>query len=70
MHQDPKSHLLAGNSIRILLTYGALNLDRTLHGNPNYAGEVCNAVSGSVEDLTAMRGYEMIDDDPERREVR
>src|SRR6266849_171033 len=31
VHPDPKSHLLAGNSIRILLTYGVLNLDRTLH---------------------------------------
>ncbi len=72
VHPDPKSHLLAGNSIRILLTYGALNLDRTLHGiQTTLATSAARTlVPGSVEDPTATRGYETIDDDPVCCEVR
>ncbi len=71
VHPDPKSHLLTGNSIRILPTSGVLSLDRTLHGIQTTLATVGkDAVPGGVEDLTAMRGYEMIDDDPVRREVR
>ena len=57
MHPDPKLHLLAGNSIRILLTDGVLNLDRTLHGiQTTLATSARMLVPGGVEDRTAMRG--------------
>ena len=65
---DPKSHLLTGRSIRILLGYGVLNFDSTLHG-VHSAGEIGDeAVARRVEDPTAMRGDQAIDDDPVRGE--
>ena len=49
VHPDPKSYLLAGNSIRIL--------DRTLHGiQTTLATSARMLVPGGVEDRTAMRG--------------
>ena len=57
VHPDPKLHLLAGNSIRILITDGVLNLDRTLHGiQTTLATSAKMLVPCGVEDPTAMRG--------------
>ena len=65
---DPKPHLLTGRSISILLVYGFLHCDSTLH-SIHGAGEVSDeAVARGVEDPTAMRGDEPIDDDPIRGE--
>src|SRR5216684_647415 len=65
---DPKPHLLADRSISILLGYGVLHRDSTLHGI-NGAGEIGDeTVASRVEDPTTMRGYQPIDDDPIRGE--
>ena len=65
---DPKPHLLIGRSIRVLLSYGVLNFDGAFHGIHG-AGEIGkNAVARGVEDPTAMRGDQAIDDDPVGRE--
>jgi len=54
---DAEPHLLTGRSIHVLLGYGVLHRDCTLHG-VHGAGEIGkNAVSRCVEDPTAMRGY-------------
>ena len=61
---DPKPHLLTDRSIRILLGYGVLHRDGTLHGIDG-AGEIGDeAIASRVEDPTAMRGDQAIDDDP------
>src|SRR5437879_1543373 len=65
---DPKPHLLTGRSISILLVYGFLHRDGTLQGIHG-AGEIGDeTVARRVEDPTAMRGDQAIDDDPIRGE--
>jgi hypothetical protein len=60
--------LLIGRSISVLLSYGLLNFDGALHGIHG-AGEIGkDAVASSVEDPTAMRGDQAIDDDSVGRE--
>ena len=48
VHPDPKSHLLTGNSIRILPTYGVLSLDRTLHGIQTTLATSARTLSSAV----------------------
>ena len=68
MDADAEPHLLADRSISILPTYGVLNLDGTLHDIYG-AGKVGDeTVTRRVEDPTAMRGDQAIDDDPVRGE--
>jgi hypothetical protein len=68
VERDPKPHLLTGRPIRILLGYGVLNRDGTLNG-VHGAGEVGDeAVTRGIENPTAMRGDQVIDDDPVGRE--
>jgi hypothetical protein len=65
---DTEPHLLGGRSISILFRYGVLHFDGTLH-SIHSAGEIDDkAVASAVEDPTAMRGDEAIDDDPVSRE--
>ena len=65
---DAEPHVLADRSISILLRYGVLHCDSALHGIHG-AGEVSDeAVTRRVEDPTAMRGDEPIDNDPIRGE--
>jgi hypothetical protein len=65
---DPEPHLLGGGSLRILLGDGFLNLDGTLHGIDS-AGEIGDeTVTSRIEDPTAMRGDQAIDDGPVSRE--
>jgi hypothetical protein len=60
---DPKTHLLTSRSARIFVGYGVLHRDRTLHGIDS-AGEIGDeAIARCVEDPTAMRGDQAIDDD-------
>jgi hypothetical protein len=59
---DTEPHLLTGRSIRILLGYGILHHDSTLHG-VHGTGEIGDeTVASRVEDPTAMRGDQGIDD--------
>src|SRR5262249_26514536 len=68
MDADPKSHRLISRSIGVLLGYRVLNFDATLHGI-NGAGEIGDeAIACRVEDPTAMRGDQAIDDDPVSRQ--
>src|SRR5258708_23978655 len=68
MYADAEPHLLGGRSIRILLSDRLLNLDGTLHGIHG-AGEIGDeTVARRVEDPTAMRGDQAIDDEPVGRE--
>ena len=61
---DAEMHLLNGRSIRILLAYGVLNFDCAFHGIHG-TGEIGkHAIASRVEDPTAMRGDQVIDDDP------
>jgi len=65
---DAEPHVLADRSISILLRYGVLHCDSALHGIHG-AGEVSDeAIASRVEDPTAIRGDQPIDDDPVRRE--
>jgi len=65
---DSKPHLLTGRAIRILLGYGVLHRDRTLHGIDS-AGEIGDeAIARCVEDPASVRGYQGIDDAPVGRE--
>ena len=67
MDADAKPHLLTGRSIRILLGDGLLNRDRALHGIHG-TGEIGDeTVTCRVEDPTAMRGDQPVDDDPVSR---
>jgi hypothetical protein len=64
VHPDAEPHLLTGRSTLVLLGYGVLNLDSTLHGIHG-ACEICDeTVTRRVEDPTTMRGDQVIDDDP------
>ncbi len=65
-HVELEGHFysLTRRSIRILLGYGVLNFDCTLHGIHGAAEIGKNAVARGVEDPTAMRGDQAIDDDP------
>jgi hypothetical protein len=65
---DPKSHLLGIRSIGILLPDGLLNLHGALHGIDGAREIGKNAVASRVEDPTAMRGDQAIDDGPVGRE--
>src|SRR6266478_2035319 len=65
---DPKPHLLTGRSIRILPAYGVLHFDSAFNGIDG-AGEIGDeTIASRVEDPTAMRGDESIDNDPVGRE--
>jgi hypothetical protein len=68
VYADPKSHLLIGRSISVLLSYGLLNFDCAFDGIHGAAEIGKNAVARGVEDPTAMRGDQAIDDDPIGRE--
>ncbi len=61
---DPKPHLLTGWAIRILLAYGLLNLDSALHGVHGTSEVSDETVASRVENPTAMRGDQAIDNDP------
>jgi hypothetical protein len=66
VYADAEPHLLADRSIRIRLRDGILHRDSTLHGIYG-AGEISDeAVTRGVEDPTAMRRDQAIDDDPVR----
>jgi len=59
---NPKSHLVTGRSIRILLPYGILHFDSAFHGVYS-AGEIGDkAVTRRVEDPASMRRYQPIDE--------
>jgi hypothetical protein len=65
---DAETHLLAYRSIRVLLGYGVLHRDSAFHG-VHSTGEVSDeAVTRRVEDPTAMRGDQAIDNNPVDRE--
>jgi hypothetical protein len=61
---NPKPHLLARRSIRILFGDGLLNRDGTLHGIHSTREVSDEAIASSVEDPTPMRGDQAIDDGP------
>jgi hypothetical protein len=61
---NAEPHLLGGKSIGILLGYGILHRDSTLHGIHG-AGEIGDkTVASGTEDPASMRGYQAINDDP------
>jgi hypothetical protein len=65
---DPELHVLTGRSIGILLGDSILHRDSTLHGVDG-AGEISDeAIACRVEDPTAMRSDQPIDDCPISRE--
>src|SRR5262249_4016907 len=65
---DPKPHLLARRSVRILLGDGLLNLDGTFNG-VDRTGEVRDeAIARGGEDPAPMRRDQPICDGPVRRE--
>jgi len=62
MDPDAEPHLLAGRSIHVLLGYGVLHRDGTLH-SIHGTGEIGDeAIARRVEDPTAMGGDQTIDD--------
>jgi len=66
---DAEPHLFTRRSIQILAHHGVLHCDSTLHGIDG-AGEIGDeTVARDVEDPTAMRGDQAIDDDPIRGEI-
>ena len=65
---NAEPHLLTGRAIRILLGYGVLHRDRTLHGVDS-AGEIGDeAIARCIEDPGSVRGDQGIDDAPVRGE--
>ena len=61
---DAEPHLLTGRSICVLLGYGLLHFDSALH-DIHGAREIGNeTVTSRVENPTAMRGDQAIDDNP------
>jgi hypothetical protein len=65
---DAEPHLLGGRSARIFVGYGVLHRDGALHGIHG-TGEISDeAIARRVEDPTAMRGDQAVDDDPVRGE--
>jgi hypothetical protein len=68
MYPDAEPHLLTGRSIRILLCYGVLHRDSTLHGVHSTSEVSDETIASRVEDPTAMRGDQAIYDDPVRGE--
>jgi len=65
---DPELHLITGRSISVFPSYGLLNFDGAFDGIHGAAEIGNNAVARGVEDPTAMRGDQAIDDDPVGRE--
>jgi hypothetical protein len=65
---DAEPHRLTGRPIRILLGDGVLHRDSALHGIYD-TGEIGDeAITRRVEDPTAMRANQAIDNDPVSRE--
>jgi hypothetical protein len=67
VYADPKPHLIIGRPIRVLLSYGLLNFDCAFHGIHGADEIGKDTVACGVEDPTAMKCDQAIDDGPVRR---
>ncbi len=68
MDADAETHLLTSGSIGVLLRYGVLHRDCTLHGVDGTREVGQNAVARRVEYPPSMRGDQAIYDGPVSRE--